>query len=223
MTDASSRFDDAYYRRYYLAPDTRVSMRVQTARLARFVFAYLRYLEQPVQRVLDAGCGLGWWRTQLRRHHPRAHYHGIEISAYLCERFGWERASIAVFDADTPFDLVICQGVMQYLGDDDARSAIAGVERLCRGALYLEALTKEDWDGNVDRARTDSDVYLRPASWYRRQLAAGFVNVGGGLFLSRRSAVVLFELEKAEPPAALAQGSAARVERPVRSSGGPAS
>lgn len=189
-------FDESYYRRYYMEPGTRVMDAGDYRALADFVCSYLKYLELPVRRVADIGCGLGLWRPLLQRHFPGARYTGVEASEYLCRRYGWRRGSVVDFQARWPFDLIICQGVLQYLPPAQAERAIANLARLCRGALYLDALTREDWEENVDQARTDGDVYLRPGGWYRRRLAEHFVNAGGGLFVSRESPVVVFELEK---------------------------
>ncbi|MFI5309384.1 MAG: methyltransferase domain-containing protein, partial [Polyangiales bacterium] len=127
-------FDRRYYDRFYRNPRTRVSTAKQTAALGRFVCSYLDYLELPVRRVLDAGCGLGRWRDVITAHYPRARYQGIEVSEYLCQEYGWTRASIASYRPRGRFDLVICQGVLQYLGDAQARAAIANLARVCRGA-----------------------------------------------------------------------------------------
>ena len=43
--------------------------------------------------MLDVGCGIGLWQGLIARHFPDATYQGVELSAYLCERFGWERGS----------------------------------------------------------------------------------------------------------------------------------
>lgn len=194
---AGERFDSAYYERFYGNPHTRVVDAAEIDRLAGFVCAYMHHLDLPVRRVLDIGCGVGHWRRALARHHPRARYAGIEISAYLCERYGWERGSVVDYSARAPFDLVVCQGVLQYLPHRDAARAIDNLARLCRGALFLEALTREDWERNCDKRRTDGAVHLRRAAWYRRRLGTHFVACGGGVFASRRARCVLYELEKA--------------------------
>jgi SAM-dependent methyltransferase len=192
----ATRFDKAYFDRYYRNPSTRVGSRRDTLRLARFVCSYLKFLDQPVARVVDLGCGLGWWRDAIGRHFPRAIYTGVEVSPYLCREHGWQRGSVADWQASEPFDLVICQGVLQYLDAAGARAAFRNLARLCGGALYLEALTREDWERNCDRETTDGDTWLRPAAWYRAELEDRFTNCGGGVFLAPGSPAVLFELEK---------------------------
>jgi SAM-dependent methyltransferase len=192
------RFDESYYRRYYTDPRTRVMTGEEYAALGDFVCSYLKYMGQPVRRVVDLGCGLGLWRSALARHFPQASYTGVETSEYLCRRYGWRRGSVIDFGARHPFDLVICQGVLQYLPPAEAEVALANLARLCRGALYFDALTREDWEENVDREHTDGDVYLRAGGWYRRRLAKFFINAGGGVFVSHESPAIVFELEKLE-------------------------
>lgn len=197
-SDASdgARFDADYYARFYGAEETRVAGQAETARLVRFVAGYLDYLQLPVHRVLDMGCGIGLWQAPVAEAFPEASYTGVEVSAYLCETHGFQRGSADTYRGRGLFDLVVCQGVLQYLDDARAEAAIDNLCRLCRGALYLEALTREDWAEHVDQERTDGDVHKRLASWYRRRLAADFIAIGGGLFLKKTAPVTLFSLER---------------------------
>jgi trans-aconitate methyltransferase len=192
-----NNFDAAFYRRFYVDRRTRVSSRAAVARLARFVAAYLAYLEIPVRGILDAGCGVGFWRDAACDLWPRARYHGIEISEYLCRRYGWTRASLVDYKPRRQFDLIVCQSVLQYLSDHDAARAIETLSTLARGAVYLEVPTTEDWRETCDRRRTDGAVRLRSARWYRRRLARHFVAAGGGLFVAR-SAAAFYALERAD-------------------------
>lgn len=190
-------FDRAYYARFYENPKTRVTDCDQVDRLSGFVSAYLGYLGLGVRRVLDLGCGMGLWRAPLARAFPGARYQGVEYSSYLCERFGWTRGSVVDFAAKQPFDLVVCQGVLPYLSPAEARLGIANLARLCRGALYLEAVTSEDFrEGVVDKQRTDPGMRLRSRAFYLRALAPHFVNVGGGVFLARSAELPLYALER---------------------------
>lgn len=188
-------FDEAYYERYYLNPITRAMSAEDFRLLGGFVCSYLRYLGQPVRHVLDLGCGLGLWRDVLQGHFPDASYTGVEYSHHLCERHGWTHGSVVDYTAATPFDLVICQDVLQYLTRERAIEAIQNLASLCCGAVYFAVLTKKDWHENCDRQRTDGEVYLRTGDWYRRQLEPHFDNAGGGVFIARDSPAVLYELE----------------------------
>jgi len=189
-------FDEAYYRRYYEDPRTRVAAPGETRALADFVCGYLKYVDLPVRRVLDMGCGMGGWKPELERHFPRASYTGVERSDYLCKRFGWKKGSVDSFESDRPFDLVICQDVIQYLPSRSAEAAMRRLAALSRGGLLFAVLTREDWEENCDQQLTDGTGYLRSGRWYRKRLKKDFINAGGGLFLKRDANVVLYELEK---------------------------
>ena len=193
-----SQFDRSYYQRFYLDPKTRVTDQSAIDRLGDFVCSCLQYLPVTVTRALDLGCGIGLWRGVLKRHFPSASYQGVEFSEYLCEQYGWQQGSVVDYRSRVRFDLVICQGVLPYLGARDAKRAIDNLATLCRGALYLEAVTQDDYDeGVIDRRRTDPAMQLRSAAWYRRALAPHFVAVGGGVWVARRAKVALYALERA--------------------------
>ena len=197
MQSASEQwFDEAYYQRFYYDKKTRVIDPAHTERLGAFVCSYLHYLRVPVARVLDMGCGIGLWRDLVARHLPGAQYQGVEYSAYLCERFGWQRGSVVDYEAAESFDFVICQGVLPYLSAQDLRHALDNLGRLCRGALYLEAVTLEDYErGTIDEKLTDARQFRHRAALYRRGLARHFRDLGGGLWLSHSAQLPLFALE----------------------------
>ena len=193
------KFDAGFYRRYYCDPETRVASREDALRLGRFICAFTSYLGFSVRRVLDAGCGLGHMRKAVREYFPRARYVGLDPSEFLARRHGWVRTSIAEYAPRSPFDLVICHDVLQYLPDREAARALANLSRLCQGALYFSVLTAEDWRRNADRGRTDSGVFLRPAAWYRSRLARHFRPLGTGMLARRGFTPLLWELERPWP------------------------
>jgi SAM-dependent methyltransferase len=195
------RFDAGFYRRYYRDPATRVSTGAEQARLARFACAFAASLGFRVRRVLDAGCGLGYMREAVRQCFPGARYVGLEPSDYLARRYGWVHGRLEDYRPAAAFDLILCHDVLQYLDDRAAARAIANLGRISRGALYLTALTLEDWRSTADRSRSDGGVHLRPAEWYRRRLARNFRPVGAGMLVRRGHAPVLWELERPWPAA----------------------
>jgi SAM-dependent methyltransferase len=192
-------FNEAYYQHFYFDKKTSVVDHDHMGRLGNFVCSYLKYLRLPIRRVLDMGCGIGLWRKVIATHYPQASYHGVEYSKYLCGRFGWERGSVLDYRAQAPFDLVICQGVLPYLNATDARVAMHNLGRLCGGALYLEAVAREDWERDiVDDTLTDPRQHQHPAQLYRSGMTKGFNELGGGLWMSRQANVPVFALERVE-------------------------
>ncbi len=189
------RFGREYYQRYYFDPRTAVATRREMQARARLIAALTEHVGLPVRRILEAGCGTGMLRTPLRRLLPRAHYVALESSEYLCRRYGWKRGRIEAYRTPAPFDLVICYDVLQYLEAAAARRALANFGQLCRGVLYFSALTRVDFEHNCDPRRTDSDVYLRSAHWYRSQLRRRFREAGLGFWLRRGAPLTLWELE----------------------------
>jgi SAM-dependent methyltransferase len=199
-TSATKRFDADYYRRFYDDPATRVADAASVRTLAGFVAAYLRHLDIDVRSVLDVGCGHGHWRTAAAALWPAATYRGVEWSEHLCERFGWTHGSVADFDPEQAFgranfDLVVCQGVLQYLDDRQAARAIAEPRPLVRRGALPRSADRNRLAENCDRQRTDGDVHLRPGAFYRRRLARDFLTAGGGVFVAKRAGATLFELE----------------------------
>jgi len=189
-------FGRAYFRRFYFDPKTRVTTAAEMRDRAALIAAVLRRAQIPVRRILDAGCGIGLLRRPFAKLLPRARYTGLERSAYLCERYGWTAGSIADFQPRTPYDLVICYDVLQYLTDRDAARAIANLARLSRSAVYVCALTREDWRANCDRSRTDGAVHCRSGVWYLRRLKRSFRSLGFGVWIRKDVTALLWELER---------------------------
>jgi SAM-dependent methyltransferase len=197
MKTSHARFDRDYYRRFYFEPRSAVISAHEMGARARLIGAYVEHIGLPVRRILDAGCGIGLLRRPLARLLPRATYIGLEASEYLCKRYGWQQGLLQSYRATVPFDLAICYDVLQYLDDSAARRALANLGRLCRGVLYFTALTAADWRFNCDRKRTDSNVYLRQAEWYRSRLRRSFREAGAGFWLRRNAPLTVWELEAA--------------------------
>ena len=190
-----SRFDRDFYRQFYSDRATAVTSAAEMRARGRLIAAYVEHVGCRVRGILDAGCGIGLMRTTLLRALPRATYTGLEVSDYLCERYGWVKGSIADYAPRRKFDLIVCDDVFQYLDTRDAARGIANLGRLCRGVLYFGALTAGDWRTNADRRRTDSDVHLREADWYRKRLLKNFRPAGAGFWIRRGAPLVIWELE----------------------------
>lgn len=189
------RFDDAYYRRFYKDPSTRVYDQARHAKLVAGVVSLIEWFGVELTDVLDVGAGLGWWGAWLKKHRKGVTVVSTELERDICAKYGHLQADVSTLRLGKTFDLVVCQGVLPYL---DKTGAAAGIENLAahaHGFLYLEAITADDMKDAIDAERTDLRVNLRPAAWYRKQLAPHFRELGGGLYAARSANLPFFALE----------------------------
>jgi O-methyltransferase involved in polyketide biosynthesis len=94
-------------------------------------------------------------------------------------------------------DLIVCQGVLQYLPDPDVAPAVANLAAMCRGLLYAEITTRLDLRERTDKERTDQNLSIRNGSYYKGILQKHFVQIGGGLWWTREYPMPFYELEMA--------------------------
>lgn len=191
-----SDYDAAYFKRWYGDAKTRAFTRKDKDKRAAFVVAALRQFGVKLRSVCDLGCGLGHWQEALHPLIPRLKYTGVEYSAYLCARFGWVEASAADYAPRQSFDLVICQSVLHHLNDRDCARAIRNIASYCKGALYLEVVTQQDWETVIDHQHTDPNIFLRSGAWYKKRLGQYFEPLGGGLFLAKSANIPLLDIER---------------------------
>jgi len=189
------RFDASYFRRFYGSRRSRVYGQDQVAHLASGVTGFVQWFGGEIESVLDVGAGTGLWGAWFRSHMPDVRYRGIDVSEYACEAYGHERRDIASWRGRQKYDLVVCQGVLPYLDDDACGRAVANIAAMCRGFLYLEAITARDLREVCDRGRTDTRVLARSGRFYRRLLAQHFERVGCGLHHVRGGDAAFYELE----------------------------
>lgn len=188
-------FDAAYYRRFYLRAATRAMSQPETERRAAVVASLVAQHEIPVKRILDMGCGLGWFKRPLLSVFPKASYTGVEYSEYLSKEYGWQQGSVVDYQGRGQFDLIVCCDVLQYLDDRAATQAINNLARLCRGALYLHVPTSDDWRRVMDPSGTDVNVHVRAGSWYQQRLRKHFKHIGNGVLIKRDVEVVQWQLQ----------------------------
>lgn len=192
---SSFTFDEAYYRRFYEDPKTRIYDRQRHRHLIEGVMGMLSWLGWPVQSVLDVGAGVGWWKDWLAKHRRDVRYVGTELDAAICKRYGHTQADITTWQSEETFDLVICHGVLPYVDDRKLPKAVDHLAAMTHGFLYLEAITAKDIARNVDTALTDTHVFRRKGSVYRSLFKKHFRQVGAGLWAKRDADIVFYELE----------------------------
>ncbi len=193
--DRFRRFDEAYYHRFYESPKTRVVSAEEHAELARFVFSFARYNHVELKSVLDIGAGVGLWKQYVEKHEKTLQYTGTEVSQVMCKKHGYLHRDIARWRDRKKHDLIVCQGVLQYLPDPDVAPAVANIAAMARGFLYIEVTTRADLRERCDTTRTDTDIFVRNGSYYRGILAKHLVNVGCGLWWPKDRPPPFYELE----------------------------
>jgi 2-polyprenyl-3-methyl-5-hydroxy-6-metoxy-1,4-benzoquinol methylase len=192
----AASFDASYFRRFYESRRSRVYGREQVDHLASGVTGLIQWFGLEIERVLDVGAGIGLWKGWFASRMPEVRYRSIDVSEYACEKYGHELRDIARWRGREKFDLVVCQGVLPYLDDAACAKAIGNMAAMCRGFLYLEAITARDLRDVCDRSRTDVTVRARPRTFYRRLLEKWFEPLGCGLFHVRGGDIVFYDLER---------------------------
>jgi hypothetical protein len=135
----------------------------------------------------------------LRRLRPSIHYQGVDPSPYAVARFGRRRnilrgdvASLDTLPLRDGYDLVVANGVLNYLEPDELRDALPRLLRRADGMLYLEIFTDADDVTGDTRFR-----HLESPAWYRRLLRdAGLVGLGMHCYLRRALQGRLAALER---------------------------
>jgi hypothetical protein len=193
--DDPSLFDERYYRRFYGTKSTRIQGEAEVAHLGGALVELTAWYGAPTRSVLEIGAGVGLLRDWFARKHPKVSYVSTEYSGYAARKYAHAERDIATWRARRRFDLVVCQGVLPYLSDDDAARALENLAAMSRGFLYIEAITRHDYDTACDRATTDPAMRLRTAAFYRTRLARHFRPLGGGLYYAKTGPLVFWELE----------------------------
>ncbi len=191
-------YDAAYFQNWYRRADLGGSARL-ARKVALAVATAEYYLERPVRRVLDIGCGEGAWRAPLLKLRPKVEYLGFDSSEYAVRRYGRTRnlhlasfGDFAWLRPCAPVDLLVCSDVMHYVPDRELRAGLPGLAELTGGVAFLESFTAED-----EFVGDQEGFQPRPAAWYRRMLGrAGFVAAGSHCWLGPALAEEAAALER---------------------------
>ena len=198
-TPRVTRFDRAYFDKWYRHPRHRISDNRALRRQASLAIAAAEYLlERPVRRVLDIGAGEGAWERAIRALRPRARYVGIDPSEYAVRRFGARRnvrpgsfGGLGAVRDLKRFDLVICADVLHYVEGSEVERGARVLGRRLRGVALLHAFTRDD----VVEGDTSGYMDRSPAFYRRVFQRARLTEVGLGLWVARPLAGRIAALE----------------------------
>jgi len=174
------KYDQAYFDHWYRSRKRVASPEWIRRKAALALAAAECFLERPVRRVLDVGCGEGQWRAVLRRQRPRLEWVGVDPSDYVVRRFGRRRNIKKGGFGDLPdlglrgrFDLIVSASVIHYVSTPDLRRGMESIAGHLEGIAWLEVPTAED------AVHGDLDGYMRSEKLYRRIFnQAGLASLG---------------------------------------------
>jgi SAM-dependent methyltransferase len=199
--NSSTRYDRAYFDRWYRNPKTRVKSGSAIGRKAALALSMAEYyLERPARTVLDVGCGEGNWLSALRALRPKIRYTGVDPSRYAVERFGKKRniqlgsfAALEEIGLSEEYDLIVCSDTLFYLPLSELEQGIASLAHRAAGVAFLELYTDQDsLVGDFPKKSPQS------ASFYMKMLARhGFLSVGSHCYLGPDMAERAMQMEKA--------------------------
>ena len=192
-------YDEAYFRKWYRDPRTRVHSDDAVRRKVRMAVSVAEYfLGRKLRSVLDIGAGEGAWGREVRRMRPGVRYLGIDPSEYVVARHGRRRnirlgsfRDISSMSLGRDHDLIVCADMLQYVPTPELGKGIRHLASLLGGVAFLEAYTSgDDMEGDLD------GWHARSKTHYRRVFAdAGLIACGLHCYLSRDAAANAVELE----------------------------
>lgn len=182
-----TRYDKAYFDRWYRDPTTRVKSATAIKRKAVLALSIAEYyLERSVKSILDVGCGEGNWLSPLRVLRPAVEYTGIDASPYVVERYGKKRgirlgsfATLEMCDLRECYDLIICSDTLFYLPLEELKNGLTFLASRTGGIAFLELYTgKDSVIGDFPAEKLES------AAFYKQLLRRnGFLSVGSHCYL----------------------------------------
>ena len=194
-----TRYDKAYFDRWYRDPTTRVKSATAIKRKAALALSIAEYyLERSVKSILDVGCGEGNWLSPLRVLRPAVEYTGIDASPYVVERYGKKRgirlgsfATLGMCDLRKCYDLIICSDTLFYLPLEELKNGLTFLASRTGGIAFLELYTgKDSVIGDFPAEKLES------AAFYKQLLRRnGFLSVGSHCYLGPELSDHAMEME----------------------------
>ena len=197
---ARTKFDRAYYDRWYRHPRHRVASPAEIRRRVALTLGVAEWvLGRAVRHVLDVGCGEALWRAPLVALRPGLSYQGVDSSPYVIRRFGRRRGirqgsfgelgDIALRGA---YDLIVCADMLHYVRAAELRVGLEALAARLGGVAYLPVATSaDDVDGDVH------GLVRRSPAWHRARFReAGLVPLGLECYVRRDAVDGLSALER---------------------------
>lgn len=96
-------------------------------------------------KILDLGCGLGYFTTEVKNRFPKAEVSGADISRNAIDRARMQSPACHFFVFDirddflpgTSFDLVLTLNILCYLTDDEIHGALRNLNTLLRPGGFV--------------------------------------------------------------------------------------
>src|SRR4051812_3168269 len=138
-------YDEAYFKKWYRDPRTRVHAPEAVRRKVRMVVGAAEYfLGRKLRTVLDIGAGEGRWRAELRRYRPDVRYLGVDPSEYVVARYGQRRnirlgafEDLQTLSLGRGHDLIVCADVLQYVPDAALKRGVRHIASIIQGVAFL--------------------------------------------------------------------------------------
>lgn len=126
---------------------------------------FLKYMNlKPDSKILDIGCGVGRWGDEIVRHLSTGRYVGVDYSPnmlevarkelehtgkcdFFCGDFREIRGILSAHQVKTKFDVILLNGILMYINDDDISKCLGAVAELLAegGVVYIkESVGKEE-------------------------------------------------------------------------------
>jgi len=125
-------------------------------------------------RVLDAGCGKGFFLYDVKSLFPDIEVKGIDLSKYALDHSKDEIKQFLDFGSvcelsypDNHFDLVISINTLHYLYIDGLEKAVKEIERVSKGNSYIvvESYRNEKEKANLLCWQLTCECFFTPKEW----------------------------------------------------------
>ena len=132
------------------------------------------YQLPPNPKILDVGCGKGYFLYDFLKLVPSAEVHGIDISEYAIKNSKSEiRENLVVGNAnnlpwpDNYFDLIVSMNTLHNLYSFDLESALMEIERVGNSNKYIcvESYRNEKEKANLLYWQVTCEAFNTPEEW----------------------------------------------------------